>query len=205
MTFGQRQLRLRVLEALERTVKQFRTREELWPLRVPAEPVSLDELVDEALGDERGAFDPLSLRSRTLLNLRWDDGMTWELWVIVLPSNLKLYCDSGGDETRILASGGKNAGDESDRLLLELLAGSAGEHFGIEMSGDAPTRVRSSLDDRAFLTDVFVDLFEGTEAEASVRHQLSHLEPQTPRDLHLLGRDFRTDVERWLGHALRGS
>jgi hypothetical protein len=192
-----------VLEALERRVKQFRTREELWPLRVPAEPVVLGEIIEQALGDERGGFDPLSLRSRTLLQLRWDDGLVWELWVIVLPSNLKVYCDSGEEETRILASGGKNAGDESDRLLLQLLAEDGGEHFGIEMSGDAPTRVRSSIEDRAFLTDVFVDLFEGTDAEPSVRQQLALLDPTPSRDLHILGTDFRADVERWLAHVGR--
>ena len=54
--FEQRQLRTRVLEALEVRVKQFRRREELWPIRVPVEPVGLDEVIEEALGD--GARSP---------------------------------------------------------------------------------------------------------------------------------------------------
>ena len=41
----QRQLRLRVLEALEQRVKQFIIREDLWPIRVPHDPLSLDEVI----------------------------------------------------------------------------------------------------------------------------------------------------------------
>ena len=48
---------------------------------------------------------------------------------------------------------GRNAGDETDRQFLMLLSESAGETFGIEMAGGAPTRVRSSIADRAFLVD----------------------------------------------------
>jgi hypothetical protein len=203
VTYVERQLRVRLFELLERRVKQFRTREELWPLRVPADPVALEDVVGEALGGERRAFDPLSLRSRTLLSLRWQDGSEWDLWVIVLPSKVKVYCDTGGGESRILASGGRNEGDESDRLVLTLLAESGGAHFGIEMAGDAPSSVRSSIDDRAFLADVFVDLFEGTEAEASVREQLAALDPHPPRERHITGHDFRADVERWLGVVMR--
>jgi len=46
-SFASRQLRLRVLEALEERVKQFLRREELWPLRVPRERVP-------GSGDDRG-------------------------------------------------------------------------------------------------------------------------------------------------------
>ena len=46
MTHERRQLRVRVLEALEGLAKQFRRREELWPLRVPREPVGLDDVMD---------------------------------------------------------------------------------------------------------------------------------------------------------------
>jgi hypothetical protein len=66
--------------------------------------------------------------------------------------------------------------------LLERLAESRGRHFGIEMAGPAPDRVRSSIGDREFLADVFVELFEGTEAEASIGS----------------GGDFRDHVVRWL-------
>jgi hypothetical protein len=201
-----RQLRVRVLAALEEQAKQFRTREALYPLRVPREPLPLDDVVLRALGDDTIDFDPVTLRSRTLLTLGWEDA-AWDAWVITLPSRVKLYCDSDADETRILASGGPNAGDESDRLFLERLAESAGDDFGIEMAGDAPTRVRSSITDREFLVGFFVDLFEGTKTEESVRRALD----LAGSELHLpsneleeaKGRDFRLDVERWLAQVTR--
>jgi hypothetical protein len=183
-----RQARVAVFEALERRVRQFRGREALWPLRIPPEPIVLDDVVEEALGDVARSFDQHSLRSRTLLELTWDDGMSWTAWVIVLPSKTKLYCDTDAHETRILASGGRNEGDESDRIFLRLLAESGGEHFGIEMAGGAPSRVRSRIDDRAFLTGIFVELFEVTGAEDSVRGALGG-SPSA---------DFQHDVERWL-------
>src|SRR6187551_864392 len=183
-----RQARVAALEALDRRVRQFRGREELWPLRIPSEPILLDEVIEEALGDAARRFDVESLRSRTLLALTWDDGASWSAWMIVLPSKTKLYCDSDGEETRILASGGRNEGDESDRVFLRLLAESGGQHFGIEMSGGAPSRVRSSLDDRAFLVDIFVELFEVTGAEDSVRRALGHTRTG----------DFQHEVESWL-------
>ena len=68
----------------------------------------------------------------------------------------------------MLASGGRNEGDESDRAFLELFAESAGSHFGVEMAGGAPRLVRSPMD-REFLVDRFVDLFEVTESEDSLR------------------------------------
>jgi hypothetical protein len=194
--FEQRQLRTRVLEALEGRVKQFRRREELWPIRVPVEPVALDEVIEEAIGDGARLFDRSTLRARTLLHLGWHDGASWEAWVVALPSKTKLYCDSDGEETRVLASGGRNEGDESDRVFLQLLAESGGEHFGIEMSGGAPSRVRSSISDRAFLVEFFVNLFEVTGAEESVRAAI----PGHPRDV---GPDFQHDVEDWLAVALR--
>jgi hypothetical protein len=198
---SQRHLRLRVLGALERTVKQFRSREELWPLRVPHEPLSLDRVIDEALGDDRRSLDPASLRSRTLLHLEWRAGAAWDAWVVVLPSGVKLYCDTGDDESRILASGGRNEGDASDRLFLQLLSESGGEHFGIEMA-DAPVHARSSIDDRAFLVDVFVNLFEVAGVEEAIRSDLAAGESK-PADTDALGHDFRVDVERWLDCALR--
>jgi hypothetical protein len=194
-----REARVRVLEALDRTVKQFRTREELYPLRVPGEPVAFHQLLGQALGADGLTFDPGTLRSRTVLWLEWDDGSAWELWVIVLPSGLKLFCDSGEEETRILASGGRNLGDESDRLFLELLAASGGAHFGIEMSGGVPSRVRSSISDRAFLADTFVELYEGTSIESSIREQFpAAVSEATAVD----GRDFREEVEAWLEQVL---
>jgi hypothetical protein len=213
MTPAPRHLRARVLEALERRAKQFRSREELWPVRVPREPVALQEVIELALPDDHRHFDPITLRSRTLLHLEWGQQTSaersrspeaaWDAWVIVLPSGVKMYCDSDEDETRVLASGGRNAGDETDRAFLQLLAESAGQHFGIEMSGGAPSRVRCSIDDRDFLVELFVNLFEVTATEDSVRRGLADREGPQPSHADSQGTDFRSDVERWLEHVLR--
>ncbi len=198
--YSVRQSRMLVLEALERCVKQFRPREELWPLRVPHAPILLDTVVARAGPDAPRALDPRTLRSRTLLHLEWTDGSRWTAWMMVLPSGFKLYCDSNDDETRLLASGGRNEGEDSDRAFLQLLSESAGRHFGIEMIGGAPSRVRSTIPDRGFLIELFVNLFEVTGAEDSVRDQL----PPTERHhVAASGRDFRSDVERWLERATR--
>ena len=85
-----RQARVAVFEALDRRVRQFRGREELWPLRIPSDPIVLDDVIEEALGDAAGGFDAASLRSRTLLELTWEDGVTWTAWMAVLPSKTKL-------------------------------------------------------------------------------------------------------------------
>ncbi|HXW03893.1 MAG TPA: hypothetical protein VD833_01570 [Vicinamibacterales bacterium] len=197
-----RQQRLRVLEALERRVRQFRIREELAPLRVPHEPLRLDDVVEEALGEEPRRFDPRTLRSRTLLALDWDDGSRWDAWVLTLASGLKVYCDTGHDETRVLASGGRNVGEESDRAFLQLLGESAGEHFGIEIGGSVPSRVRSSIDDREFLVDVFVDLFEVGRMEGSLRAEMAR-RGLSSAGADATGRDLRTEVARWLDAAIK--
>ena len=194
--FSQRQLTARVLETLESRVKQFRGREELWPLRVPLEPIPLDEVVQEALRDEAGRFNADSVSTRTLLRLEWDDEAVWELWMMALPSKTKVYFDSDGHETRVLASGGRNEGDENNRVFLQLLADTAGAAFGIEFSGGAPTRVRSSITDRAFLVDFFVNLFEVAGDEQSVRAAIPTRAASTQRD-------FQKDVEDWLAVTLR--
>lgn len=178
MTFEQRQARVRALEALDTRVKQFRGYEGIWPFRVPREPLVLNDLLEDL------AVDPNSLRSRTVLSLEWSDGSRWELWTIALPSGVTVYCDSGADERRALASVRRGSPLEADGFFLELLAESRGAHFGIELFGSAPERVRSSIADRDFLTDVFVELFEGSEAESSI--------PRTT------GEDFRDAVGRWL-------
>jgi hypothetical protein len=198
--YSTRQLRLRVLDTLEQRVKQFAIREDVWPLRVPNEPVPLTDLVAQVLGDEARTFDISSLRSRVLLALEWEDGAAWEAWVIVLPSKVKLFCDSSDDESRILASGGRNEGDESDRIFLELLADSAGAHFGIEMSGGAPVHVRTTLTDRAFLIDLFLSLFEVTGMEADIRQALA-ADGVAAVPAGGNGHDFRADVEAWLDHV----
>ena len=184
--YADRQNRVRVLQAVDQAIQQFRTRQPLWPLRVPREPLSLDALIARTIADAR--FDPLTLRARTLLWLRWEGGETWELWVIALPSGLKLYCDTSAGETRMLATGRRDSEIETDRLFLELLAESGGEHFGIEMSGGPPAMVRSPLEDRALVVDFFLTLFEVLGMEEEIRHVVG--------DRH--DEDFRVDVERWL-------
>jgi hypothetical protein len=196
-----RQRRLRVLEELERRAKQFRTDEDLYPLRVPREPLPLDEVIDQALPGGEGRVDPLALRSRTLLELTWDDGSRWEVWVLMLPSGLKLFCDSGSEEARVLASGGRFASDETDRQFLRLLSESGGERFGLELHGDAPSGVRSSIADRETLIDMFVDLFEVAHMEPAVRRYLERAGPPV-QDSARRG-DFRADVEHWLDRTLR--
>jgi hypothetical protein len=193
--FASRELRVRVLEALEREARQFRTREDLYPLRIPRHPLSLDRLIATTLGDRQRLFDPRTLRARSLLALEWEDGSSWELWVAMLPSNLRLFCDSGDEESRVLASGGRNAGDETDRLFLQLLGESRGEHFGIEMAGGAPSRVRSPVA-RPLLVDMFVDLFEGTPVEEDVKRTVTRGAGE---------HDFRGDVDRWLARASSAS
>jgi len=193
-SFTQRVLTARVLEAVESRVKQFRRRQELWPIRIPTAPIALDEVLEEALGEDSRRFDPVSLRSRTLLQLEWADGARWEVWVIALPSKTKIYCDSDGEETRLLASGGRNEGDESDRVFLQILAETGGEAYGMESAGGAPALVRSSIADRAFLVEFFVNLFEVTGAEASGRAAIG------PR-ARAGGHDFQHDVEEWLAIA----
>lgn len=198
MTFAARQARLRVYEGIERVARRFRSDEDLWPVRVPVEPLSLESVVRQTAPDEGGQLDVASLRARSLLHLRWDDGSAWEAWVMVLPSGLKLFCDTGEDETRILASGGRHANEQAERLFLRALAESRGERFGIEMAGGPPVRVRTSITDREFVLDFFVDLFEDTEAEAGVRRQLAASGAAIAPEDEVLGRDFRTAVARWL-------
>jgi len=189
MSFADRDRRVRVLQALERAVRQFRTREEIWPLRVPAEPLLLEDVVRQALAEGFRTFDPQALKSRSLLYLQWDDESTWELWIISLASGLKLYCDTSHGESRLLASGRRDSEIETDRLFLELLGESAGETFGIEMAGGPPSRVRSPIE-RAQLVDFFVHLFEVAGIEEDIRAPDGVRHP-----------DFRTDVERWLQSA----
>jgi hypothetical protein len=198
MSYGRRLLRARVLEALENRVKQFRSREELLPFRVPHEPLDIRALIEEALLDYPGTIAARDLRSKTVIRFEWDDGSSWDAWVITLPSGIFVYCDSSHDETRVLASVKRGSPDEADRFFLELLAESSVEHFGIEMTGGAPDHVRTAITDREFLTDIFVELFEGTPAERSI-HPPSQGFGETGAATTI---DFRADVERWLDRVL---
>ena len=182
-----RQQRVRVLEALELRAKQFRSREGIWPFRIPHEPLDLDDLIARALEGE-GHLDTEALRSRTVLEFRWADHR-WELWVSTLPSGILLYCDTDGVETRVLASAKRGNPAEADGFFVERLAESGGREFGIEMAGPPPDRIRSSIGDRDFLADVFVELLEGTEGERELRASRP-------------GGDFRHVVAEWLQDVL---
>ena len=187
--FPNRQARVRVLEALERRAKQFRSREHSWPFRMPHEPLDLDALVERALGGDDPRVPLDALRTRGVLRMEWASGEIWDLWAVTLPSGLHLYCDSDGRESRALASAKRGNPSDADGFFLERLAESHGHLFGIEMAGPPPDRVKSSIGDRAFLADVFVELFEGTEAEG-----------------HLGGAaDFRAVIVDWLDRVLAAS
>lgn len=202
MGFETRQARLKALETLENRAKQFRGREDVWPFRVPNEPI---------------AFDPSSLQPRVVLRLEWPETI-WELWAIALPSGILLYCDSDGHEARVLASAKRRNPSEADGFFLERLAESRGAFFGIEMTGPAPRRVRSSIGDREFLADVFVDLFEDTEAGRALRGSSAECRvPGTGHadlgrgsevpgaagpDARARGTDLRDVVVRWLDRVL---
>lgn len=190
--YARRQARLAVLEALRRRVKQFRSHGALCAFRVPHEPLDLAAIIEGALAGEPGRVTADDLRSRPVLQLAFADGHQWEAWAITLPANVHVYCDSDGHETRVLTSLRRGNPIEADRFFLELLAETRGEAFGIEMGGAAPDRVRTPIDDRGFLVDVFVELFEGTAAGGALR----------ARDATDRGSDFRADVDRWLARVL---
>jgi hypothetical protein len=189
-----RQRRVLVLEALERVVKQFRSREDSWPFRMPHEPLDLDRVIEEALAGEDGSLAAEALRSRAVLRLEWTGDGTWELWAIVLPSGVLLYCDGNGTESRVLASARRGNPADADGYFLERLAESRGEIFGIEMSGPPPDRIRASMGDREFLTDVFVELFEGSEQERELRARAGAGDTAA---------DFHAVVAGWLDRVLR--
>ncbi len=175
MPFDERQARLKALEALEERARQFRGRDEMWPFRAPRDPLDID------LAD----LDP-----RPVLRMEWADTF-WQLWSVALPSGILAYGDSDGRESRVLASVKRGSPAEADGFFLERLAESRGRYFGIEMAGPPPERVRcTSIGDREFLADVFVELFEGTSAQR-------HLTADTTG-----GSDFRTDVVHWLNRVL---
>jgi hypothetical protein len=207
VVFASRQQRVRVLEALELRAKQFRSRDGTWPFRLPHDPLDLLDIVDSAALDGERPLDPASLRARTLLSFAWhspaeapDDGDSWDLWVIALPSGVLMYCDSDGVETRILASAKRGNPGEADGFFLERLAETRGHLFGIEMADAVPDRVRSSIGDRDFLADVFVELFEGTGAEPIISAECSVLSAEcaVPGGAN----DFRTAVVLWLDRVL---
>jgi len=186
-----RRRRALVLEALDARAKQFRSRDDSWPFRMPHEPLDLADLIDDALAGGDGRIPIASLRARGVMRFEWTAGDVWALWVAALPSGLHLYCDTSGVETRVLASAKRGTASEADGFFLERLAESHGHLFGIEMAGAPPDRVTSSIGDRDFLADVFVELFEGTDAEAALQADAAGSEG-----------DFRAVVVRWLSRVL---
>jgi hypothetical protein len=146
-------------------------------------------------------LDVGALRWRPVLNLEWTDGPDgWEAWALTLPSGVHLYGDRGGDETRVLASVKRGSIAEADRFFLERLGESRGHAFGIELGGSVPDRVRTSVNDRDLIGDVFVDLFEATPAEAAIQRLVAARD--APAHAQAAGRDFRADVMRWLDVVL---
>ena len=205
VVFASRQQRVRALEALELRAKQFRSRDGTWPFRLPHDPLDLLDIIEAAALDGERPIDPASLRARTVLSFSWHaaDGSateehSWELWVIALPSGILIYCDSDGHETRILASARRGNPGEADGFFLERLAETRGHLFGIEMAGAVPDRVRSSIGDREFLADVFVELFEGTDAESALSAECALAERAAPGGSN----DFRIAVVIWLDRVL---
>jgi hypothetical protein len=186
-----RQRRLLVLDALDGRARQFRSREDSWPFRMPRQPLDLHALIEEAVAGDAGPVPLETLRTRHVLRLEWTDGDAWELWAVTLPSGLHLYCDASANEARVLASARRGTASEADGFFLERLAESRGDLFGIEMAGPPPERVKSAIGDRDFLADVFVELLEGTEAE---RRLTADWDRGTG--------DFRTVVVAWLASVL---
>jgi hypothetical protein len=184
--------RLALLEMLGQRVTQFRRYEDISPFRRPHEPLDLSRLVRSALqsGSHISIADAVdALRSRTVIEMHWSGSDRWVAWAATLPSGIHVYCDSVPSEHRVLASVKRGSATEADRFFLELLAESRGDCFGIEMAGGAPVRIRTPIDDRDLLTDVFVELLEGTEAEAQIGSGSG---------------DFRVDVAGWLADVLEG-
>jgi hypothetical protein len=171
MEFDARQARVKALDRLEERAKQFRGREAVWPFRVPHEPVTID---------------PSDFNRRPVLRMDWPDA-SWTLWSLALPSGILVYGDDDGREARVLASVKRGSASEADGFFLERLSESRGELFGIEMHGPPPDRVRTSIGDREFLADVFVALFEGTDAAQHIGADPA---------------DFRLDVIHWLDRVL---
>jgi hypothetical protein len=186
MSAQDRRRRRRVLDALESRAKQFRSRDGSWPFRMPHEPLDLDAIIGAALGGEPGQLPYDALKTRGVLRMEWSSGDVWDLWAVTLASGLHLYCDADGREARVLASARRGHPPDADGFFLERLAESRGHLFGIEMAGAPPDRVKSSIGDRAFLADVFVDLFEGTEAARALG----------------AGPDFHAVVVSWLDRVL---
>jgi hypothetical protein len=179
-----------LLEALEQRVKQFRRDDDIWPFRRPHEPLDCSTLITPAIGDVPVASAVDALRSRTVIAMQWSENETWEAWAITLPSGIHVYADTDGVEHRLLASVKRGNAAEADRFFLELLAESGGGHFGIEMRGGAPREIRAGIDDRNFIIDVIVDLFEGTPAEQDIQAAVGTTRADSG--------DFRVEVERWL-------
>ena len=203
MILRDRQRRLLVLEALDSRARQFRSRDDAWPFRMPHEPLDLEALIRDALAAGGGSIDPASLRSRSVLRLDWSDGGVWDLWAVTLPSGLYVYCDSDTHESRVLASVKRGNAGEADGFFLERLAESRGHVFGIEMAGAPPDHVRSSIGDREFLADVFTELFEGTDAEADLKDADGRLrDASSGLTAEATGTDFHAVVVRWLGRVL---
>ena len=139
-------------------IKQFLRRDELWPLRVPREPLLIDDIIRQALPDDAAQFRRRRRLTQDAAVARMDGweplGSLGRRAPVRIEDLLRFW-----RRTRVLASGGRNEGDDSDRAFLELFAESAGRHFGIEMAGGAPVSIRSPFPPR----------FSGRDVRESVR------------------------------------
>ena len=156
---------------------------------MPHEPLDLDAVAGAALAGKDGRLPYEAIRTRGVLRMEWSTGDVWDLWAVALPSGVHLYCDSDGRESRVLASARRGNPSDADGFFLERLAESRGHLFGIELAGAPPDRIRSSIGDRDFLADVFVELLEGTDAETTLRADRG-------------ADDFRAVVVAWLAVVL---
>ncbi len=165
----ERQLRLRVLEALELSAKQFRTREELFPIRIPREPSgSTNSSSAPSATTAQRSIRPRCARapcfaSSGTMGARGTRGS----------SCCHLSCGSSATTWR----GMKNARARLRRAKRRRRnrpavphppLGIGGRDLRHRDGGRRSDRVRSSIADRAFLVDVFVNLFEVRAMEAAI-------------------------------------
>jgi hypothetical protein len=156
------------------------------------------------LGDEAQRFD-VSTFARARFFARLARRQQWNAWVIMLPSQLRLFCDASAingarrdPDPRPAPAGNAR---QTDRQFLH--SGRVGrDTFGIEMSGRR--RRTCALDRRPwFLVDIFVPVRSPEmEAEISTTSELEDEPSGGTSRRRRSWRDFRVDIERWL-HSWR--
>ena len=200
--FAARQLRVRVLEALEGRVKQFLRREELWPLRVPREPLLVRRR--PPAGDRRRGAPVRCRVAEVAHRCCRSNGQTaaaGRRGSACLPSGLKIYCDTG--ERREPACW-RRAGATKGTRATGRFSSCSPSRRAVTSASRWPAARRDRCDHRWTASSWSIassNLFEVTGSEDSLRAQLP--EPPDADAAPPGGRDFRADVERWLDAALR--